>query len=157
VAPTKERSVFTPGKKPETLKNILKERELEQWVAPAKGKAPQAAPARVAPHPEERLQKIVAPRTPAPQAAPARVAPHPEERLQKTVAPRAPVPQAAPARAVQAPAGKREFKRVPESQGGANVAPAPVIMPAERQKAEKLKELLEEERRRDDEGRGKKK
>jgi hypothetical protein len=46
VAPTREKSVFKPGNKPAPLRNIEKDRDLEQWVAPTKGKS---AGATVAP------------------------------------------------------------------------------------------------------------
>ena len=50
VAPTKEKSVFKPGNKPAPLKNIVKEKELEQWVPPKKAPAAKpATPAKTAP------------------------------------------------------------------------------------------------------------
>jgi hypothetical protein len=39
-----ERSVFKPGNKAEPLKNIVKEKELERWVAPKNETAPSAGP-----------------------------------------------------------------------------------------------------------------
>jgi hypothetical protein len=44
VVPTVERSVFKPGNKAEPLKNIVKEKELERWVAPKNETAPSAGP-----------------------------------------------------------------------------------------------------------------
>lgn len=118
-AATKEKSVFRPGTKPAPLKNIQKDQELERWV-PAK-KAP-AKPV-AAPPPAERVRKDAAPVRPAP-VRPAAVKP-------------APAP--APGGAVRPPAGKRQFKRVPEPAGGASVAPAPVIVPRERAKDDEEK------------------
>lgn len=118
VAPTKERSVFRPGKKPALLKNIVKEKELEQWVAPK----------------QVKTQKTV-------------VAPPPAERLKKGEVTRKTPPPAVEVRKVQLPAGKRQFKRVLESQGEANVIPVAMPEPAEQLKGEKEKQHSEELRK----------
>jgi hypothetical protein len=65
VAPTKDKSVFKPGNKPAPLRNIVKEKELEQWIAPKNGKAARAV---VAPSPAGRLKKGEAPGTTSPPA-----------------------------------------------------------------------------------------
>ena len=117
VAPTKEKSVFKPGSKPVPHKNVVKEKELEQWVAPKKVKT----------------QKSV-------------VAPPPAAPVKKGEVAGKKAPPAVEVREVKPPAGKRQFKRVPEPQGAANVAPAPAPEPAERVKGEKEKQPSEEER-----------
>ena len=122
VAPTKEKSVFKPGVKPAPLKNLVKEKELQQWVAPKKAPAAKTV-----------------------------VAPTPTERPKNAVAPVKPAPPAVQNRAVQPPVGKHLFKREPEPQGGANVAPAPNVAPVrkvapeEKPQGEKDKQPSEDE------------
>ncbi|HWR96827.1 MAG TPA: FecR family protein, partial [Candidatus Methanoperedens sp.] len=103
VAPTKDKSVFKPGKKPAPLKNIVKEKQLQQWV------------------PHQRV----------PGTEPG-VVPAPAKRVQKGAAPAQPGPPAVPGRAAQPPAGKRQFKRVLEPQGGAVMDPPGAVGPGQR-------------------------
>jgi hypothetical protein len=110
VAPTKEKSVFRPGIKPAPLKNIVKEKELEQWVAPKRVKAPQAD---VAPAAKKILKRDEQSSKPAPPAA----------QVHQVQTP------AVQVREVKLPAGKTRFKRVAEPQGEANVAPVRTIVP----------------------------
>ncbi len=119
VAPTRERSVFKPGNKPSVLRNIVKEKELEQWVAPGKRKTPRSP---VAPQSTEALKKVRSPEKPA------------------------------------VPAGKRQFKRLPEPRGEENVTPASAREPEERPNREKDKRGSDESRKNEDKrgGKGKK-
>jgi hypothetical protein len=116
VAPTKEKSAFKPGNQPAPLKNIQKEKQLEQWVPPKKVPAPKPI-----------------------------VAPAPAEPPKKGEAPGKPAPPAVQGREEQVPAGKHQFKRVPEPQGGATVAPRPAVVPEEPSKGKKEKLTPEEE------------
>jgi hypothetical protein len=118
VAPTKERSVFRPGNTPAPLRNILKERQLEQWVPPKKAPTPQTI-----------------------------VVPPPAARPNRGEPPVKPAPPAVQNREAQLPAGKHQFKRMAEPPGGAIVAPAPKIVPREFQKGEKEKQDAEELRK----------
>jgi hypothetical protein len=69
VAPTKEKSVFNPGNRPATLKNVVKGKDLEQWVAP-----PPAVRAREVQQPagKREFKRILSPRGET-EAAPIRV------------------------------------------------------------------------------------
>ncbi|HEY5998439.1 MAG TPA: DUF6600 domain-containing protein, partial [bacterium] len=131
VAPTKDKSAFTPGKKPPAHKNVVKEKELEQWVPPKKGRAaakPEPAftkPAPSAGRPEPAFTK---PARPAAKPEPAFTKPapsagRPEPAFKK------PAPPAAKGPGPPLPAGKHQFKRVPEPQGGAIGAPEPGGVP----------------------------
>jgi len=135
VAPTREKSVFKPGKKPVHLKNVVKEKELERWVAPKKG----------------RTQKSV-------------VAPTREKSLKKGEVAGKKAPPAVEVREARPPSGKRRFKRVLEPEGEEKVAPVAMPEPEERLKGEKEKQSSEEGRKKGkdrgdeepgDEGRGK--
>lgn len=117
VAPTKDKSAFEPGKKPPAHKNIVKDRQLDQWVPPKKAPAPKPVP--------------------PPAAA---------DRVKKGEPQGKPEPQAVPAREPQPPAGKIRFKRVTEPQGGPSGAPEPVFMPGEQRKGEQGKQPAEDER-----------
>jgi hypothetical protein len=104
VAPTKTKSAFTPGKAPAQLKNVVKEKELEQWVAP---KPP-------------RPETVVVPAPGGPQGK--------IETRKKTLTKATEVQQ------VQPPPGKHQFKRVKEPQGGATGEIVPAGVPVERTK-----------------------
>ncbi|MHB8894905.1 MAG: DUF6600 domain-containing protein [Candidatus Geothermincolia bacterium] len=118
VAPTKEKSVFKPGKKPVLLRNVVKEKELEHWVAPKKAKT----------------QKSV-------------VAPPPAERLKKGEIAEKPAPPAEEVRKARVPAGKRKFKRVLEPEGEEQVAPVAMPEPEDGLKGENEKQSSEEGRK----------
>jgi hypothetical protein len=128
VAPTKDKSAFTPGKKPPAHQNVVKEKELEQWVPPKKAPAaakPEPAftkPAQPAAKPEPAFTKPA-----QPAAKPAQPAARPE-------------PAVAKGREPQPPAGKHQFKRVPEPQGGAIAAPEPGVVPEDQQKGDQEKQ-----------------
>jgi len=128
VAPTKEKSVFKPGSKPVPLKNVVKEKELEEWVAPKTVKT--------------QIKTVVAPLPPAPVKKG-------EVAVKKA-------PPAVEVREVKPPAGKRQFKRVPEPQGEANVVPAPTPKPENIPKGDKEKQPSGEARQKGkDKGDGK--
>lgn len=143
VAPTREKSVFKPGNKPAPLRNVLKEKELEQWVAPKRMASPRTV---VAPPPAQRPRKDVAPAQPTPKAVQVREVRQPAPRAAQAPEVRQPAPKVGRVREVQQPAGKRQFKRISEPQGGANETPAPVVVPVERVKGKIEKQPSVEER-----------
>lgn len=115
VAPTKATSAFGTGSAPRPHRNIQKEKELEQWTPPRKAPAPASGGAQA-----------------------------PAARLKKNEAPGQAPPPAAQSRHGEQPAGKRQFKRVTEPQGGASAAPAPNLVHEEKQRDEKKDEKKDE-------------
>jgi hypothetical protein len=113
VAPTKETSAFKSGNKPVPLKNVVKEKEFEQWVPP---KTTPTVKSGGAPPAAESVKKTEVHGKPATSSPAAWTE----------------VPQ---------PAGKHQFKRVLEPQAGTGaVPPAPKFVPKEMPKGEKVKE-----------------
>jgi hypothetical protein len=138
-APTKERSAFKPGVKPAPLKNVVKEKALEQVKPGRRITTPKNI---VAPPPQPREIKDI-------------VAPPPRERVIKG---QPPVKQEAPAvhdQDVQAPASKRQFKRVLEPQGAVVAPPAANEgRPPENQGTKGTRDENEKKPAGDDRGRG---
>jgi len=108
VTPNTANSVFKPGNKPALLRNIVKEKELEQWVAPKKVKTQKTI---VSPPVSERLKT--------------------GEVAGKKATPTVEV------RETRVPSGKRKFTRILEPEGEANVAPVATPELGERLKGEK--------------------
>ena len=97
----------------------MKEKELEQWVAPKPAKT--------------QKKSVAAP----PSAAPVKKG---DPAVKKA-------PPAVEVREAKPPAGKNKFKRVPEPQGAAVVAPAPTPEAADLQKSEKKKQKQQKQQK----------
>jgi hypothetical protein len=130
LAPTKEKSSFKPGNTPPPLKNVIKEKQLEQWVPPKK--APPSRP-EVAPLPVDHPPTGVAPGRSALPPTQVREAQPPPVQVHEPIPAPGHVREAQPppvqVHEPQPPPGKHKFVRVPEPKGGANLAPIPTVVP----------------------------
>ncbi|HEY6000605.1 MAG TPA: FecR family protein [bacterium] len=183
VAPTRDKSAFQPGRKPPAHRNVVKEKELEQWAPPPKAPPaarPEPAFTKPARPPAQRPAQYPAPpparpepgfTRPAPPAArpepgftrPASPPARPEPGFTRPEPPAArpepgftrPEPPAAAVREPQPPAGRHQFKRVPEPQGGAIAPPElPTVPPGPRRKGEQERQQLPGDERQRGGGRG---
>jgi hypothetical protein len=124
VVKAKDASVFVPQKKVAPLKNVVKEKGVDQAPPPVRhpGMPPAVAPATQPPRalpaeppkkqPPDKLPPVtVQPAQPGRPATPGQVKSGNEAPLKQ-----APPPAQAPQN--QPPVSKRQFKRVPEPQGG---------------------------------------